>query len=121
MRHPALLRPIIRRSFSRVALALAVCAVLVAGALGGPPRVGEAGPLTQTAPALGAAASFAVLGGSTVTNTGATTVNGDLGVSPGSAVTGFPPGTVTAPFSIHAADATAASAQAAVTTPHSPP
>ncbi|WP_221640009.1 ice-binding family protein [Actinoallomurus bryophytorum] len=58
---------------------------------------------------LGTAAAFAVLAGTTVTNTGPTVVTGDLGVSPGSAVTGFPPGVVIG--TIHAADATAAQAQ----------
>lgn len=43
---------------------------------------------------LGAADSFVIVGGSTITNTGASVVNGDLGLHPGSAVVGFPPGTV---------------------------
>jgi type VI secretion system secreted protein VgrG len=64
-----------------------------------------------TAPDLGAAGSYSVLGGETVTNTGPTTMLGDLGVSPGSAVTAFPPGIVTLPYTIHIADANAAAAQ----------
>ncbi|MDT7603417.1 MAG: type secretion system secreted protein VgrG, partial [Acidobacteriota bacterium] len=46
------------------------------------------------APSLGAAASFAVLAGTTITSTGLTVVSGNVGVSPGTAVTGFPPGVI---------------------------
>ena len=71
-------------------------------------------PAGQAAVVLGAAANFAVLAGSTITSSGATTVNGDLGVSPGTAVTGFPPGLVNG--AIHAGDAAAAQGQLNLTT-----
>jgi hypothetical protein len=64
---------------------------------------------------LRSAGNFAVLAGSTVTNTALlTTVNGDLGVSPGTAVTGFPPGVVNG--TIHAGDPVAAQAKLDLTT-----
>ncbi len=66
---------------------------------------------------LGAAGDFAVLAGSTVTNTGPSIINnGNVGVSPGTAITGFPPGTVTPPFTTHSADALALQAQSDLTT-----
>jgi hypothetical protein len=64
--------------------------------------------------ALGTAQSFAVLAGSAVTNTGPTVIGGDLGIFPGtlSSITGFPPGTVSLPGQIHAADGVALQAEA---------
>ncbi|KAL6876821.1 hypothetical protein J3F83DRAFT_769863 [Trichoderma novae-zelandiae] len=64
---------------------------------------------------LGTALSFAVLGGSAVTNTGPSIISGNVGVYPGSAISGFPPGTVVNGV-IHMTDAVAAQAQADVTT-----
>lgn len=63
---------------------------------------------------LGTVESFSVIAGDTVTNTGPTTVGGDLGVFPGSAVTGFPPGLVLG--ALHATDAVANQAQNDLTT-----
>jgi type VI secretion system secreted protein VgrG len=58
---------------------------------------------------LGTASDFGVLGASAVTNTGPTVVTGDLGIYPGTSITGFPPGSVLG--TIHNSDAVAMQAQ----------
>jgi hypothetical protein len=91
-----------------------LAALAIGGCTSSSPTGGRtAHALSQTV--LGTAQSFAVLGASTVTNTGATTVYGNLGVDPGLAITGFPPGVVTG-GTIHAGDSVALTAQNDTTT-----
>ncbi len=84
---------------------LATMAVLASIAVMGAP---------SAAVSLGTAGDFAVLAGSTVTNTGPTVLWGSLGVWPGTAISGFPPGIVTG-GSTHAGDAVAMQAQSDLT------
>jgi len=64
---------------------------------------------------LGSACSFGILGGSTVTNSGVSTfVSGDIGVWPGTAITGFTPSNYSG--TLHAGDAVAQTAQGDLTT-----
>jgi Ice-binding-like len=91
-----------RFRFAILAVAGMLSSMLFAtGALAAPATVG-----------LGTAASFSVLGGSTITNTGPTTMFGDLGLAPGSSVTGAP----VVLGQTHVADAVAIEAKNSLTT-----
>ena len=97
------------RSLRLALLAGATALGLVVVPIGGSPAVAVGAPV-----ALGTAASYAVLAGSTVTNTGLTALVGDVGLSPGTSITGFPPGLASG--TIRAADAAAAQAKIDTTT-----
>jgi uncharacterized repeat protein (TIGR01451 family) len=66
--------------------------------------------MAQVAPPMGKTQSFAVLGGSAVINTGSSVTIGDVGVSPGTVISGFPPGLVTG-GTTHQTDMVAGQAQ----------
>ena len=102
-------RPIPNRSRAALLLGLSVVTAAVL-ALGAP-----AGAAIVATVNVGTAAADAVLAGTTVTNTGATVLNGSLGLSPGTSVTGFPPGQVVPPGTIDVNNAVAAQAQSDLT------
>ncbi len=100
------------RRWSTAALAVSTAAtMLLLGAIAGAPAASAAQPPVG----MGTAASFAVLAGSTVTNTGASVISGSVGLDPGTAITGFPPGIVNN-GTLYAADAVALQAQNDLTT-----
>lgn len=99
---------------SRGASPLSRLALLAVGAVVAFTSLASNASAAQQPVDLGTADTFAALAGTTVTNAGFSTLNGDLGVSPGSALTGFPPGVVNG--TTHAADPVAAQAQADLTT-----
>lgn len=84
------------------AVAVTVAAVMVAGLPS--PAMAIATPVP-----LGTTASYSVLAGQGVTNTGPSVLDHDLGTHPNPAITGFPPGLVLG--AVHAADAAAAQAK----------
>ena len=102
-------RPTRRRWFARCVLMLAPLAALPPACgpvvLTPPDRVASAAAAVSP---LGTAESFAVLGSTTVTTAGTTTILGDLGVSPGTAITGT---FVVLGGTTHPGDTTAATAQ----------
>jgi hypothetical protein len=103
-------RPLHRWSTAVVAVST-TAAMVVLGAVVGAPAASAA----QAPVGLGTANSFAVLAGQTVTNTGPSVVSGSIGLSPGTAVTGFPPGTVIN-GTTYAADSVALQAENDLTT-----
>jgi hypothetical protein len=99
-------RPGAKRFRSRVTWGTTLFALFVLGLL---LTLVSGAAAAATAVPLGTADSFAVLAGSGITNTGPTTVNGDLGTYPTTTITGT--GSLTVTGSNHAGDAVTQSAK----------
>jgi hypothetical protein len=96
-----------RTGAALVALMMTMAVLLTTGTTAG-------AAIVPTVP-LGTSANYAVLGASTVTNTGGSTLDGSLGLWPGTSITGFPPGKVLAPATTDTTNAAALQAQLALT------
>jgi hypothetical protein len=104
------------------AVAIAVVAAVIVGGMmyvfgfGGLGSGGSGSSVScpQSDVSLGSTSGFAVLAGSSIASTGATSVTGNLGLSPGTSVTGFPPGTVSGAQDV--ANSAAVTAKADLTT-----
>jgi hypothetical protein len=96
-----------RISPTLIALTMAMAVLLLAGS-------NANAAVAPTVP-LGTSANYAVLGASTVTNTGGSILDGSLGLWPGTSITGFPPGLVLPPGSTDTTNATAQQAQSDLT------
>ncbi len=95
-----------KRTGSRLVVAGLALGALTIAAISGTADAG----IVATVP-LATAGSYSVLAGTTVTNTGPSVLGESLGVHPGTAVEGFPPGIVSAPGTIDAGGPTSLTAQ----------
>jgi Ice-binding-like len=96
-----------RGGVTLIAFAMGAAALLMFGS-------SASAAIVPTVP-LGTSANYSVLAGSMVTNTGPSTLGASLGLSPGTAITGFPPGKVLAPGTTDKTNAAAAQAQSDLT------
>jgi hypothetical protein len=100
------------RTFRRLGAGVAACTMTATVTLFGS---GAASAAIVPKVALATSANYAVLGASTVTNTGNSTLNGSLGLWPGTSVTGFPPGLVVPPGTMDVTNGPAHQAQSDLT------